>query len=373
MIKADNSLRNLIRISCAFGAGSNKAVKIANKLNDEGLLDLSPDEALKSAVLDASLNNRVAAVSLSQVNSILSDCEREDISVMTLFDERYPARLKNINTPPLLLYVKGVLPDIDNSPVFCIVGPRRISEFGRRAAFSLSRRLSKAGMTVVAGAASGGDTAVHSGAIEAKAASVMITADGILTKAKSGSHGLFKQVLERGCVISENPPRYVANRISFPIRNRIMSGISIGVAVVEAPTVSGALITATHAAEQGRDVFVIPGRPADKYYAGSNALLRDGATPLLDASDIFTRYIPDFPEIIDVEKAFSEEKKGATQKTSKKSTEVLSKEALLVYNNLVKPEFTVDDLSNIDIDGAALLSALTELEMEHLISALPGG
>ena len=143
--------------------------------------------------------------------------------------------------------------------------------------------------------------------------------------------------------------------------------------MVEAPKISGALITAGHAAEQGRDVFVVPGSPADKCYEGSNALLRDGATPLLDASDIFSRYVFDFPEKIDVQKAFGEGDKKKKKALRKKSTEGLSNEALLVYNNLVKQEFTVDDLSALSLDGAVLLSALTELEMERFISSLPGG
>ncbi|MBR4761622.1 MAG: DNA-protecting protein DprA, partial [Clostridia bacterium] len=187
---------------------------------------------------------------------------------------------------------------------------------------------------------------------------------------RSKNRALCEKVLENGCIISENYPTGKAAKFSFPVRNRLLSGLSLGVAVIEAPLKSGALITAAHAVEQGRDVFVIPGGLADKCYKGSNALLRDGAIPLIDTYDIFSRYIFDFPDKINVEKAFSDEK---NKKIQKKSLSGLSKEAVLVYNNLVKPEFTVDDLSGLDIDGGALLSALTELEMEHLVTSLPGG
>ena len=369
----DNLTFNVLRIALAFSSGSNKAVKICESLHKEGNLGLSPEETLKRLKTDETIKNRIQAVSKAQVNSVLGDCKKSGINVITLFDKDYPARLKNITVPPLTLYTLGKFPDIDNNPVFCIVGPRRISEFGKKAAYSLSRRLSKSGMIIVTGAAAGSDTAVHSGAIDAGSCSVMVAADGIVTQIKSSNHALCKKVLNCGCIISENPPLYVANKFSFPIRNRIMSGLSIGVAVVEAPKKSGSLITASHAAEQGRDVFVIPGNPVDERYVGSNALLRDGAIPLLDASDIFTRYIPDFPEKISVEKAFAGEDREHKKKVQKKSNETLSKEALLVYNSLNKPEFSVDDLSALGLDGSVLLSALTELEMEHFISSLPGG
>ena len=273
-----------------------------------------------------------------------------------------------------MLFVKGNLPDFDNEPVFCIVGPRRITDFGKKAAFSLARRISKAGMITVSGTACGADTEVHRGALDAGGISVMVSADGIMTELNSSNRLLCRKILERGCIISECPPYAKAYKYSFPIRNRIMSGLSLGVAVVEAPEKSGALITAGHALEQGRDVFVVPGNPANKAYKGSNALLRDGAIPLLDTSDIFTRYIPDFPDKIDLGRAFAEDiTKTANKKPDKKSLSGLSKEAVLVYNNLVKPEFTVDDLAHLDIDGGALLSALTELEFEHFIKPLPGG
>ena len=369
----DNRTFNVIRISVAFGAGSNKAVKLCDKLHKEGILDLLPEEAVNRAGTDEKSKDKILSVGIEQVKSVISVCVKENIRIITLFDEAYPERLKNITPPPLVLYVLGSLPDVDNEPLFCIVGPRRISEFGKKAAFSLSRRLSKSGMTMVSGAASGADTAVHLGALDAGAGSVMVTADGIVTQIKSSNHVLCDKLLKKGCMISENPPLYVANKFSFPIRNRIMSGLSVGVAVVEAPKKSGSLITASHAAEQGRDVFVIPGNPVDKHYAGSNGLLRDGATPILDASDIFTRYIPDFPEKINLLKAFSGEGGEKKKKPQKKSPESLSKEAFLVYNNLDWPEFSVDDLSALGLDGSVLLSALTELEMEHFISSLPGG
>lgn len=374
MTMAENRLYNVIALLRAFGAGSRRSAALYEALCRENMLDAPLDGLKKCAAADEKCRERISAVSAEEIKKIIEDCESAGIDIIPVFDARYPECLRNISVPPLALFIKGAFPDFDSEPTFCIVGPRKVSEFGRKAAYSLSRRLAKSGMVIVSGTAVGADTAAHEGAISASGRSVMVAADGIITQLESKNRAFVKRVIANGCIISENPPRDKAYKFSFPVRNRIMSGLSLGVAVIEAPDKSGALITAAHAAEQGKDVFVIPGNPADAAYKGSNALLRDGAIPLLDSSDIFTRYVAAFPEKIDIKKAFTEEKREKLKKSSqKKSVSGLSKEALLVYNSLVKPEFTVDDLSVSDIDGAMLLSALTELEFEHLITSLPGG
>ena len=374
MIHIDNRLFNILSLGLAFGPGSQRAFKIYCQMCEENCFDMPLSEALKLLKVDGQPRERLSNINKDKISSVVAGCGKESIRILPIYDADYPVCLKNIPVPPLVLFIKGVFPDFDGEPAFCIVGPRNVTEFGRKAAFSLARRLAKAGMIIVSGSASGGDHAAHAGALGVGGRSVMVTADGIITQMNSSNHILCKQILEKGCIISESFPNDVARKFSFPVRNRILSGLSLGVAVVEAPVKSGTLITASHAAEQGKDVFVVPGTPADKAYKGSNALLRDGATPLLDVSDIFTRYISDFPEQIDVQKAYEEEQNKALKKNlQKKSPTSLSKEAQLVYNNLVKPEFTTDDLLSLGIDGSGLLSALTELEMEHLIKSMPGG
>ena len=143
--------------------------------------------------------------------------------------------------------------------------------------------------------------------------------------------------------------------------------------VIEASLKSGSLITARLANEQGRDVFVIPGNPTQDNYKGSNALLRDGAIPLLDAADIFNQYITKFPEQIDIEKAFAEDNSPKEKKIRKNLNITLSNDAQIVYNSLNKQKFTVDDLIDLSLSDDALLSSLTELEIEGLIKAMPGG
>ena len=180
------------------------------------------------------------------------------------------------------------------------------------------------------------------------------------------------------------PPKAPVTKYSFPVRNRIISALSLGSVVVEAPERSGSLITARLANEQGRDVFVIPGSPDKEEYKGSNALLRDGAKAVLDLSDIFTEYIIRFPDKIDVSKAYDkkiiEDKPQNDPKPQKETKNIsknfsvgLSKEAKIVYNCIDKQKFLPEEILNTGLDSSALLSALTELEMEFLIKAVPGG
>ena len=201
---------------------------------------------------------------------------------------------------------------------------------------------------------------------------------GILSDYLQENAGLRESVSRSGCLISEYPPHYGASRYTFPVRNRIMSALSVCTVVIEAGVKSGALITARHAAEQGKDVFVIPGDVEKAEFKGSNALLRDGAKPLIDMSDIFNEYIPRFPDKIDVKRAYSAQT-GAADKKEKEpvhknlSNETLSKNAKIVYNHLDKHKFYPEEIKDTGLGAGEILSALTELEVELLIRSLPGG
>ena len=228
-------------------------------------------------------------------------------------------------------------------------------------------------MLVVSGAALGADTYAHKGALAVKSKTVAVLGCGICYDYLSENRALRENISKNGCLISEHPPYAPATKYSFPVRNRIISGLSLGTVVIEASLKSGSLITARLANEQGRDVFVIPGNPTLDNYKGSNALLRDGAIPLLSAKDIFNQYLAKFPEFIDTQTAFAEEIVPEAQKKKKFLNLGLSNEAKIVYNNLNKQKFTADDLIDLGLGDDQLLSALTELEMEGLIKALPGG
>ena len=295
------------------------------------------------------------------------------INVVTICDVNYPERLRNIADFPIVLFTKGEFLNIDELPLISIVGPRKVSDFGKKAAFSLAKRLSKAGMIVVSGAALGADTYAHHGALAANGKTFAVLGCGICFDYLSENRALRQKISENGCLISEHPPFAPATKYGFPIRNRIISALSVGTVVIEASLKSGSLITARLANEQGRDVFVIPGNPSLENYKGSNALLRDGAIPLLDSMDIFNLYSDKFSEKIDVVNAFITDVGENTKKTQKNLQLGLSNDAKIVYNNLNKQKFTADDLLALDLSDDQLLSVLTELEIEGIIKALPGG
>lgn len=371
--KENITLVNLITIQQAFGAGSVKAVKIFNLLRDADLLDDPFSKTQLKEVIDAKDAEKINSVDIQCVYKIIDDCVNNDIFIITICDNEYPDCLRAIADCPIVLYIKGDFVNFDEEPIISVVGPRKISDFGRKAAFSLAKRLAKSGMIIVSGAAIGADTYAHKGALTASGKTVAVLGCGICYDYLSENRALRQEVSKNGCLISEHPPFTAPTKYSFPVRNRIISALSLGTVVIEASLKSGSLITARLANEQGRDVFVIPGNPTQDNYKGSNALLRDGAIPLLDAADIFNQYITKFPEQIDIEKAFAEDNSPKEKKIRKNLNITLSNDAQIVYNNLNKQKFTVDDLIDLSLSDDALLSSLTELEIEGLIKAMPGG
>lgn len=374
-------MKYYIALQAVLGAGSCKPTSVLKHFGDPRAVFTAEATALKSCGLfSAGELKRIASADFENAEEIIEKCKSNGIDIIPLGSDLYPYPLSVIENPPLLIYVKGELPDFEKTPSVCIVGPRKVSDFGKKAAFSLGYRLARAGITVVSGGALGTDTNAHAGALRADGKTVLVMGCGILNGYLSENRALREAVSENGCLISEYPPESPATRYSFPVRNRILSALTLGTIVVEAGEKSGALITARHAYEQGRDVFVIPGTPDKKEYAGSNALLRDGAKPLLDASDIFNEYIVRFPDKINIERAFKDkisepaaEKCEKFEKIEKNSVEALSKEAKIVYNCIDKPKFLPEEIQNTGLSSAQVLSALTELEMEFLIKALPGG
>ncbi len=367
-------MKYYIWLQLCLTQGSNTFGEILDKsLSPKDIFLMNSKEREKVGVFSKRELEKMLKTPIDKAEQIIEECKQSKITLIKYDDEIYPATLKNICNPPIVLYVKGSFPDFDNIPVISIVGPRKVSEFGKKAAYSLGYRLSKAGFTVVSGGAVGSDTYAHIGALKGGAKTVLIMGCGFNVSYLEENRALREYIEKNGCLISEYPPETPITRYTFPVRNRLISALSLGTVVVEAGSRSGALLTANHAMEQGRDVFVIPGTPDRAEYKGSNALLRDGAKPLLDASDIFNEYITLFPDKIDIEKAYKKEPKPLeVQKNKKILNETLSNEAKIVYNCLDTQKFYPDEL-NSGLNPNQLLSALTELEMEFIIRALPGG
>jgi len=249
----------------------------------------SLDPQLKAALGDKDTEN---------AEKILRECARKDIRLMTIGDPEYPARLRNIPEPPLVLYYKGTFPAFGEQPVIGVVGTRKATPYGLTAARKISRQIALHGGLVVSGCADGADTAAMRGAMEAGKPVVGILGNGVDVVYPPKNRDLYAEVERNGCLISVYPPGSKPERWHFPHRNRIISGIANGVLVSEAPKRSGALITAKAAMEQGRDVYVIPGNIDIPNCEGSNALLQEGAAAVFSGWDIMGEYERMYPGVV---------------------------------------------------------------------------
>ena len=232
--------------------------------------------------------------SLGEANGILGDCAAKGIHVLTYQDAAYPNRLKHIPDPPLTLYYQGTLPDFDAEPAVAVVGTRRASAYGCLTARRMGYQIAKCGGLVVSGMAGGVDTLAMKGALLAEQPVVGVLGNGLDVVYPRSNRDLYRDVAWRGCLLSEFPPGTPPIGRNFPRRNRIISGLTCGVVVVEAPARSGALITAQLALDQGRDVFAVPGNVDAACSAGSNGLLREGAIVVQHGWDVMEEYRPCF-------------------------------------------------------------------------------
>jgi len=246
--------------------------------------------ASPEAWLDAGLSQKIVesfqrvrkGVSLEQISDRLQSL---GASVLTWDDAGYPRRLKEIDQPPPVLYVRGELLPEDEWAV-AIVGTRRVTAYGRQVAEEVATALAHSGVTIVSGLARGVDSISHQAAVNAGGRTLAVLGNGVDQVYPPENRRLADQIMQHGALVSDYPLGTQPDGINFPPRNRIISGLSIAVIIVEAGITSGALITATFAAEQGRDVFAVPGNINAPQSQGTNRLIRDGAQPLLSPQDV---------------------------------------------------------------------------------------
>ncbi|MBR4942155.1 MAG: DNA-processing protein DprA [Clostridia bacterium] len=229
---------------------------------------------------------------LSEADRVLGQCATLGIGVITMQDASYPDRLRNIPDPPAVLYVKGRLPSFDLYPAIAVVGTRKPSAYGLYAAKRISEELADAGVIIVSGMAAGCDSAAHSGALHAGRPTVAVLGCGPDICYPRESTLIYSDIPVHGAIVSEYPPGTAPTKLSFPRRNRIISGLSNGVLVAEAPDKSGALITADLALSQGRDVYAVPGNIDSPASLGGNKLIKQGAKLVTGAADILEDLIP---------------------------------------------------------------------------------
>ncbi|MFA4888824.1 MAG: DNA-processing protein DprA [Candidatus Omnitrophota bacterium] len=295
--------------------------------------------------------------------------EKNNVALIPIDSVSYPESLKSIFDPPLVLFVKGEILPQDHFSI-AIVGTRMASFYGRTMAEKLSRELAEKGFTICSGGARGIDSFSHQAAINAKGRTMAVLGCGIDIVYPPDNKLLFEQIAQNGSLISEFPLSTKPNRQNFPMRNRVISGLSLGVVVIEAPLRSGALITVTSALEQGREVFSVPGKADSFVSKGTNQLLREGAKLVESADDIIEELEPILISKVKELKSIPPEPIEQGLALSKPQ---LAGEEARVYNLFSLASLNLDDIvaqSRLSVSAAS--AVLTALELKKLIKQSPG-
>ena len=290
------------------------------------------------------------------IDKIAEEWAKKNIKLLSIYDEKYPELLRHIKNPPYVLFYKGSYFDFNKT--IAIVGSRKASEYGRKATKLLASQLAEAGVCVVSGAARGIDTASHEGDLKT-GVTIAVLGCGVDVTYPPENKKLLDAIAERGAVISEYPPGTPPFASNFPIRNRIISGLSRGVVVVEAGQRSGSLITADFALESGRDVFAIPGNIFSQISQGTNNLIKMGAKLIDNVEGILEEYNWERPTLENKEKDFynknlhneyncdNNEEEKVSFKEQKKIIEEkpdLNDEEEIVYNILSKNPVSMEEI-----------------------------
>jgi DNA processing protein len=282
-------------------------------------------------------------------------------TVITQESPSYPKSLREIHAPPIVLYVWGKLEDRDQHAIG-IIGARRTTHYGTESAKKLAYQIAYAGLTVISGLARGIDTAAHQGALAAKGRTIAVIGAGLSKLYPPENRALAEKIRDgNGAVVSEFSMEIEPDRQTFPMRNRIISGWSHGILVVEAGLNSGALITASQALEQGRSVYAVPGHINAPSAMGSNRLIQQGAKLVMSASDI-----------LDDLQVLLPETKPSPEAAMRPLPE-LSSDERRVYDAIDSSETPIDQIAaKCDLPSATVSSTLLRLELKHLVKQLPG-
>jgi DNA processing protein len=281
-------------------------------------------------------------------------------TLLTVTDAGYPSRLKEIYDPPPLLYVRGALREEDRFAL-AIVGSRKTSPYGRWVTEKIGQEIVRHGITIVSGMARGIDSVAHGGAISGGGRTIAVLGCGIDVIYPPENRTLFGQIVEHGAVLSEFPMGSLPEGIHFPRRNRIISGLSIGVVVVQASGRSGSLITAEYALEQGRDVFAIPGNVGAEGSRGTNRLIKEGAKLVESSEDILEEILPRWERMREESIKVRSPEEG------------LPEEERIVYRLLSDSPLHIDGIiQESRFDPGKVSSLLLNLELKGLISQWPG-
>jgi len=363
-VAADDRLRVMLRLSLTPNVGPVTFARLIEKFGDpERIFDADTRELTSVDGVGPAIASHLRSVSDAQVDAELEAAEKHSVRIIPWGDDAYPKNLSRIPDPPLVLYVRGELKPSDDLAI-AMVGTRHPSLYGRKQARRLASGLASFGFTVVSGMARGIDTECHEGALAAGGRTIAVLGTGLAVIYPPENAQLFERIVRSGAAVSEFPMMLgVSDPGQFPRRNRIISGLSLGVIVVEAGPTSGALITARHAMEQNRDVFAVPGMVDAPGSHGCHRLIRDGACLVENPADVVEQLGPLAAPVATADA-------GTVQRPQALSLNDREKQ---LYSLLDGAPCTVDELADeTGLGVSEVNSTLTVLEMRRLVKRLPG-
>lgn len=339
------------------GIGAVRLQALRDHFGDLSLAWQAPSDALHAAGLSPKIIERVDLVRKNtDLDRVIEKITGLGITILTWDDESYPRHLKEIDQPPPVLYVRGTLKAEDSWAV-AVVGTRRVSAYGRQVTEEVATFLAQNGMTVVSGLARGVDAIAHESALKAGGRTIAVFGCGVDRIYPPEHRKLAAQVITSGALISDYPPGTPPDASNFPPRNRIISGLAMAVVIVEAGETSGALITAQFAADQGREVFAVPGSILASQSKGTNRLIAQGAHPLLSAYDML--------EILNLNRITEHQsvrKALPADEVESKLLEILSKEPM-----------HMDDIRNqTDLPIERVSATLVMMELKGMVRQVGG-
>lgn len=362
---ADDALLDLLQLNLVPGIGPRlQQVLLARFETPAGILAASVRELQQAPGIGPKLAMSIAAArNRDEAVRELETCRAKGVDLIPRGSSEYPALLEKIPDPPSLLYCRGRV-ELQDALAVAIVGSRRCTAYGLKYAERLAMGLSSAGITVVSGLARGIDAAAHRGALKTGGRTFAVTATGLATVYPPEHHDLAEEIAGQGALLTESCLHQAPVPGLFPQRNRIISGLSLGVIVVEAARDSGALHTARHAMEQGRDIFAVPGRIDSQASEGCHDLIRDGAALVRGVDDVLEALGPLMQPV----------RRSDSQTVFTPRELNLSDQEQAVLNLIPQEPVQIDAiLRTAGMEPSRVLSTLTVLEMKRLLRRLPGG
>lgn len=392
---------NLLHLNLIQGIGPKTILHLVEVLGTaEKVLNASPQELEKIEEISSNARNTLVNKTLGcPLERELELIEEFGCHLITYYDEDYPPLLKQIDNPPLLLYVRGELKPEDALSI-ALVGSREAKDYGRRVSYQLSFQLAQRGLTVISGFAKGIDTCAHRGALEANGRTIAVMGNGLSIIYPAGNSELVEKVIDSGALVSEFPMGMKPRSENFPRRNRIISGLTFGTVVVEASNRSGALITARLASEQGREVFAVPGEIFSELSTGTHKLIDAGAKLISTVDDLLNALPQHFQNQITAAipvsgtdsdentqqtlpvnntefKRFDDAVTNATTENTNTTPAIpppdLTTDEKTVFNAIEIPSSHIDAIvRTTDLPISQVSSVLLMLELKGIIQQLPG-